>query len=289
MAAIITKRHNQALCKLQRCIALHSPLNAFYTIMDATALGALPPGVASHRLAKWILPDVEDHIRLRLRPDLLIFENLTPMRCPPSDHTATLTLIPAHLTTLQQGVVLHLVELGYTSHHSLAEQGKLRQHTKLARLLTDPGWTLSLANTSFRSPLAPPPHTPGLNRYLTVTPAPRASRRQVWNPATRTASPAPLPAARTPRLRIHLPDPHAALAIHVHIILLGTTGYLFRPLDIILSSTLQVPFVPLSALLRTLNRQAIQYLHGLVRCRRSLDFSASDACLPPPHRYHEPP
>lgn len=286
MAAIITKRHNQALCKLQRCIALHSPLNAFYTIMDATALGSLPPGVASTGIAKWILPNVLDHIRHRLRPDLLIFANLSPMQCP--SNTAS-PVSPTHLASLQQGVSVHVIELGYTSHHKLTQQRKLRQHTKLVSLLIEAGWTVSPAHTAFRQQAPLPPITPGSNRYVSATPAPAAYRsRQLWNPATGTASPAPLVRAGL-RLRIHLPDPNAALANRVHIILLGTEGYLFRPIDIILSSTLLIPFVPLHALLRTLNRHAIQYLHGLARCRRSLDFSASDACLPPPHRYHEPP
>ena len=61
--------------KLSDCIALNSPLNRFYTILDATDENSLPHGVAANRIAKWILPTVDDAIRKKLRPDLMIFEH----------------------------------------------------------------------------------------------------------------------------------------------------------------------------------------------------------------------
>ena len=151
----------------------------------------------------------------------------------------------------------------------------MKQHTLLVRSLLDAGWTISFADTSFR-PLAatPPPPIPGFNRYFQLLPA-----------TTPTLPSPPHPTLRPPSRRFILraPDPNALLANHVHIILLGTEGYLYRPLGSIISTTLQVPHQPLSTLLRTLCRHAIQYLHALVRCRRALDFSASDASIPPPH------
>jgi hypothetical protein len=47
-----------------------------------------------------------------------------------------------------------------------------------------------------------------------------------------------------------LPNPNASFSYRVHIILIRTEGYLYRLLEIILSSTLHIPHIPLSALLR---------------------------------------
>ena len=86
-----------------------------------------------------------------------------------------------------------------------------------------------------------------------------------------------------------LSDPNAALSNRVHIIFLGTEGYLYRPIDCILTSNLQIPLAPANRLLAALHRHAIYYLHTLIRHRRALDFSPSDASNPPPHNSHDPP
>ena len=52
---------------------------------------------------------------------------------------------------------------------------------------------------------------------------------------------------------------------------------------------LQIPPSPANRLLAALHRHAIYYLHTLMRHRRALDFSPSDASTPPPHHSHDPP
>ena len=106
----------------------------------------------------------------------------------------------------------------------------------------------------------------------------------------------PLPTSASKRLRPAAlvsdptnPDPHAALSNRIHIIFLGTEGYLYRPIDLILTSNLQIPPSPANRLLAALHRHAIYYLHTLIRHRRALDFSPSDASTPPPHHSHDPP
>ena len=66
-----------------------------------------------------------------------------------------------------------------------------------------------------------------------------------------TCPPPPLPTSASKRLRSEAfvsdptnPDPHAALSNRIHIIFLGTEGYLYRPIDLILTSNLQIPPSP---------------------------------------------
>ena len=362
LASIIIKRHNVALTKIYNCIALHSPLNQFYTILDATDQHSLPHGVSSNRIAKWILPQIPDEERLKLRPDLMIFEHLPSHIASSVDPNRA--LLPYEIALFKQLATVHVFELGYTSNLSLTQLRKLRQHTLLVRHLINEGWNVSVANTSFRpaptvtAPLpqpqyvpihhSPPPHTPTTpnpptptppqlphgqtctvmyyQTYLQVTrpelyppldtlflataselslvflpnhtnPNPRPQPILVpLPPAIRPRSPPPQPTSASKRQRPEAyvpdptnPDPNASLSNRIHIILLGTEGYLYRPIDLILTSNLQIPPSPANRLLAALHRHAIYYLHTLIRHRRALDFSPSDASTPPPHHSHDPP
>ena len=113
---------------------------------------------------------------------------------------------------------------------------------------------------------------------------------------SRLVHPAPQTTSASKRLRPlayvsdpTISDPHAALSNRVHIIFLGTEGYLYRPIDLILTSNLQIPLAPANKLLAALHRHAIYYLQTLLCHRRVLDFSPSDASNPPPHNSHDPP
>ena len=110
-----------------------------------------------------------------------------------------------------------------------------------------------------------------------TTPAPK---RQCPDNLTRPPVPPRIPSSL---------DPNSRFSNRVHVILLGTEGYLYRPLDLILSSTLQIPLGPATRLLSHLHYHAIYYLNTLIRRRRALDFSPSDASLPPPRQHHDPP
>ncbi len=57
---------------------------------------------------------------------------------------------------------------------------------------------------------------------------------------------------------------------YVHIILLGTTGYVFRPTDTILTK-LGVPACALPKLLTSLSKHAINFHSSIIRLRRRLE------------------
>ena len=407
LASIIIKRHNVALTKIYSCIALHSPLNQFYTILDATDEHSLPHGVSSNRIAKWILPQIPDDERRKLRPDMMIFEHLPSHIASSVDPNRA--LLPYEIARFKQLAIVHVFELGYTSNLSLTQLRKLKQHTLLVRHLINEGWNVSVANTTFR-PHAPPVTAPQpqytpiqhTTPNCTTTPSPsisithqpipgpsvtvmyyqsylRATRPDLYPPldphflatatdlspvllptrpqtlfdpqqnpqhptsvrlvhpppqtsaskrlrplayvsdptislptrpqtlftpqptaqhptSVRLVHPAPQTTSASKRLRPlayvsdpTISDPHAALSNRVHIIFLGTEGYLYRPIDLILTSNLQIPLAPANKLLAALHRHAIYYLQTLLCHRRALDFSPSDASNPPPHNSHDPP
>ena len=96
----------------------------------------------------------------------------------------------------------------------------------------------------------------------------------------------PAPAYRSPAL---LP-----LSRHVHIIMIGTDGSLFRPLDSILTDILRIPSSELLTLLRRLSALAISYTQAIIRRRRALDFDPSSVLIPldqapPPGTRPDPP
>jgi hypothetical protein len=146
---------------------------------------------------------------------------------------------------------------------------------------------LFLATANDLSPVLLPtrPHT-------LLTPQPTTQ-----HPASVTlVHPAQPPTPASKRLRptayvsdTPISDPNVALSNRVHIIFLGTEGYLYRPIDLILTYTLQIPLAPANRLLAALHRHALYYLHTLIRHRRALDFSPSDVSTPPPHRNQDPP
>ena len=85
----------------------------------------------------------------------------------------------------------------------------------------------------------------------------------------------PAPAYRSPAL---LP-----LSRHVHIIMIGIEGSLFRPLDSILTDILRIPSPELLPLLHRLNTLAISFTQAIIRRRRALDFDPSSVLLPQDH------
>jgi hypothetical protein len=77
------------------------------------------------------------------------------------------------------------------------------------------------------------------------------------------------------------------LSNFVHIILLGTDGSLFLPIDSILTDILQIPSLELPTLLRRLHTHSISYTQAIIRRRRALDFDPLSVALP--HHSHNPP
>ena len=359
LEALYIKRHNLALTMIQRSISIHSDLANCYTIMDATSVNSLPPGVSATRIPPWVLPSVPDDQRLRLRPDLLIFEGLTSTDTRLPSHT---TRAAPNLHSLQQRVIVHIIELTFTSHHDNALTDKMQQHTLLVHLLQAAGWIVSKADITHRptlfpllSPIIPIPQAPNILTRITQkigTPAGttrlicHVQRRPPTHAPIQAPHPLPLPPplppsqpARTPArtrrnrtkrtsppqkrpspLQPHTTPPLttpdagggglqpgggslttacpaylcptlAPLSRFVHIILLGTDGSLFRPLDTFLTDVLHLPNAESISLLHRLNSHSISYTHTIIKRRRALDFDPLAVRLPlvPIPSLHDPP
>jgi hypothetical protein len=351
-----------------------------FTIMDATSEQSLPHGVASTRIPAWVLPHTPPEIRNRMRPDLLIFQGLSssnPLIPTAADSIACLS--PSALTSLQAGVVVHLLELGFTSHDMDTLCNKEQQHTLLVNHLQTAGWRLSLADVTYRpplpplrpslvplgrftrtpdgrliarflrragrdpqvplflvpennsdiapavpllsptptathaAPLAPPPHLPYLPTAhfhhpadipsLTPSPItlPMRPRRRRPRYSSNDCYPAPLSGLAGHGLgggsggggtsgTLLLPTAWGApaygdpallhLSRYVHILLLGTDGSLFLPLDTLLTDVLRIPDAELFPLLHRLNAHSVALTHAIIRRRRALDFDPSSVRIP---------
>ena len=236
----IVSRHNKAVCILQRSVALGS-LSKYYTIMDATKRTALPFGVADTRLPSWMLPTLSDDVRTRLRPDLLIVEGL-----PLSSsllHPPTNLLDPSILTSLQQSCTIHLVELGYTSDISLCDSltRKRAQHNLLVHYLTSAGWKLATSPPSPQPTLMPTRLDHLHDAHLHVVALP-------------------------PQLPAPLPD----LSHFVHIILISTSGVIYKPTDQILS-LLGISRHDADTCLKSIHKSAVSFANTITCLRRKLE------------------
>jgi hypothetical protein len=104
--------------------------------MDASSRQSLPPGVSDLRLPQWVLPQVDTATLGKLRPDLLIFENLTTEEARFFDITDK-TALDEKLKYIKPRVIVHVIEVTYTSNYCKALDSKKQQHIKLAEYLLD--------------------------------------------------------------------------------------------------------------------------------------------------------
>ena len=130
MAALYIERHNQALLLVHRALMQSVSPQPCIVIMDATSKAQLPPGIYSNRLPAWLLPSINDTMRSKLRPDLLIIEGICP-----ADLTSLDLSDP--FADVRRRCKITIVELGYTIEHNLDEklESKRMQHKNLVQLL----------------------------------------------------------------------------------------------------------------------------------------------------------
>ena len=112
MAALHTERHNQALLLVHRALMQSVSPQPCIVIMDATSKAQLPPGIYSNRLPAWLLPSINDTMRSKLRPDLLIIEGICP-----ADLTSLDLSDPTTALDVRRRCKITIVELGYTIEH----------------------------------------------------------------------------------------------------------------------------------------------------------------------------
>jgi ribonuclease HI/exonuclease III len=133
LKAMHIKRHNIAVQKIFKAIQKHSHWGGYFGIMDACPReDAASHGAADTRLPTWLLPDITDEERNKLRPDILIVEGLRAR----------------HVQDLEQDTKfsIHIVEVGYCSDSRRDErhQSKTTQHLTLRELLEARGHTVTI-------------------------------------------------------------------------------------------------------------------------------------------------
>ena len=158
-----------------------------------------------------------------------------------------------------------------------------------------------------QSPLAPAPMAPVRLRHSSQRVTTRTRRRTTTGPrSTPPTPPSPLAAAtaggggglplagmsagprRTALAQPASPSTLLYLSRFVHIVLIGTDGSLFRPLDSFLTDVLLLPFHESLSLLHRLNGHSIYYTNTIIRWRRALDFDPTAVRIPL-RNFHDPP
>lgn len=230
--------------------------------MDATSMHSLPPGVSTTRMPKWMFPpDFDENTRRRLRPDILLIEGL-PLSTFLSHQADIETSSPAGRSFIENlkrhpSTLVHIVELGYTSEasysHSLTR--KRAQHNRLAHYLLSAGWKLA------SSP--PHPHAPhdGNLPHANNGNMPHAN-----GTSNHDALDPPLP----PQQPDNVPD-HSR---NIHIILLGTSGIIYKPTDNI-CSLLGISSADTADLLRSMHLLTVRFLDTITRTRRRLERTST--------------
>ena len=137
MEARYTARHNNAVLHIHNAVRQGS-LGAYYTVLDATSLTNLPPGVSDNRLPKWLLPGVSSRDRERMRPDMLVVEGLL------DKHVKSMVFGSHAYRTLKRKCIVHVLEVGYCaeSRHTETLEIKKQQHAELLSALIRDGWTV---------------------------------------------------------------------------------------------------------------------------------------------------
>jgi ribonuclease HI len=139
MVAHRISRHNQAVLILMKALQ-KGILGGFVTIMDATAKASLPESCMDTRVPAWVLPKVPETDRLKLRPDLMVFEGLTPAMQEGFQQLKG----PRRIAAMKK-LKVHIYEVGYTSNTRTDElfEEKRQQHASLIKALTEEGWTVN--------------------------------------------------------------------------------------------------------------------------------------------------
>jgi hypothetical protein len=232
MQELIINRHNKAALMIHEAIVADSQnSDVSFTVLDACASDALPPGAHATRIPKWILPNTSDADRDRLRPDMLIIQGFTLSAF--EQYSPAALLRPAILKRIQSLHHIRIVELTYTieSCYPDAMLAKLQQHLRLIHALQAAGWTIDDAPT-------PPTHPP-------------------------IPSLPPHPSFPTPALL-------RSAALKTHIVILGSTGMIFRSSHDVLGRLGILP-PSLTQLERRLHVHAVQYVGHIISHRRRLE------------------
>lgn len=180
MRAHYISRHNAAVCALQKAL-MFSPHAGTAQYMDATPANMLPAGVLGTRLPQWLLPQIDDPLRDKLRPDLLFITNFNNDPMLPSS--------PAHRRRHCQtwNYHVHIVELGFTSDTDCLSRlaTKNTQHTQLQTLLSEAGWPQITTSTFIIGTAGGIPTT--LETYLLGLSIPTATVTHTLNKINRMA------------------------------------------------------------------------------------------------------
>jgi hypothetical protein len=141
LSSLYVLRHDAAVKLIADTLNRHT--NTGVLIMDAGKAEDSPEYCSGKRLPAWLLPEMDETTRLKLRPDILYIPTLRDTTKAVSPH-----LRPCH--------PIFLLEIGYCNDvkHARKIAEKSDQHEQCAQALRAAGWTVHYPH------LPPPAHAP---------------------------------------------------------------------------------------------------------------------------------
>ena len=192
-------------------------------------------------------------------------------------------------------MVVHIIEVGYTSDasHRDSLQRKRVQHNCLISHLLDAGWRIHTVTTTAPTSISATPTTIASHdqRAPAVLP-PSLAVPQTPAAATlhgHTAdSPPGLPAQDHPAPCLWCGTVHPDYSHHVHIVLLSTSGIIYKPI-LPLLEFFEVSRPAIHTLLSKLALRAVTFADSISRLRRRLERDPATFTAVRPASTHDPP
>jgi hypothetical protein len=133
--ALRIARHDGAVRLLQTAISKGRMAGAF-TIMDAGRQTDLPSDVHGKRLPAWLLPEVLEAERMKMRPDMLVAQGMT---AADGREISDEGVCSSHM---KRRACIHVFELGYCSDTAYASKDEVKraQHERLVAELRAQGF-----------------------------------------------------------------------------------------------------------------------------------------------------
>jgi len=131
------QRHDNTVYRLCKALRLSKDPSISRSLLQADAKashGKLLEGIESE-LPSWLLPNLPQKERRKLRPDILCMALDSQHSIEGEDY----------LSVIKQHATFHLIEVGYggDTFYTSTQARKLAQHTLLAQLLRKEGWKVS--------------------------------------------------------------------------------------------------------------------------------------------------
>jgi ribonuclease HI len=138
MKSMQISRHNEAVKTILKCIRKGN-MGASYCLMDAGILNHSETeelDAEESRIPAWMLPNIPWEIRTKMRPDILVAENVTQNDFQNGQ--------PSDVQALKARAIIRIVEVGYCMDLSSRAkfEAKAEQHKLLCQYLKNEGWNV---------------------------------------------------------------------------------------------------------------------------------------------------